>query len=79
MSFSIQLYKDLLAIGTNITIKSGIDREALKDLANIANKSNVLLNVRVDSCISIDELKPKFSKPLFRFHIVPSAEWIVLE
>ena len=57
MSLSIQLYKDLLAIGTNITIKSGVDRESLKELANIANKSNVLLNVKVDSCISIDELK----------------------
>ena len=57
MSLSIQLYKDLLAIGTNITIKSGIDTESLKDLANIANKSNVLLNIKVDSCISADQLK----------------------
>lgn len=57
MSLNLQIYKDLLAIGTNITIHSGIDGEGLKDLANMANKSNVLLTIKVNSGISTDELK----------------------
>ena len=57
MNLNVQLYKDLLAIGTNITIKSGVDGVNLKELAIIANKSNVLLTIKVDSGVSIDELK----------------------
>ena len=57
MNLSIQLYKELLAIGTNITIKGGIGGENLKDLAIIASKSNVLLTIKVDSNMSDVELK----------------------